>query len=508
MYTPSEWGAEFHALTTNEALGAGAAGPGKSFVLLMDPMHQLTVENARVSRDPTLIGAEPGSTEWEAIIKNPLSPGHSLGWALHLRRTNPMLQQTMVRAKRVFGAMDAGLRFDSDTKTYIFSCGFRYQFGHCQHSDDWDIYMSNEYTHISFDELVQFEEEQYSQIITRLRTSDPVLEGMLKVRAMSNPLMRRTKAENFHVSNPHWVREYFVEPAPEGRVVVRKTAYDPSTEEEVFRTRIYLPATIDDNPDKRFVKQYKATLLHAKKHIRKALLYGDWYVSAGSFYGDEWDANIHTCNPFRIPPDWPVFRSMDWGFKKPGCIHWWAMDPDGNLYCIKEFTFRLKDAKWVARKVKEIEKGMGLWGGSGSKLTGPADTQLWEKRGESGSSKAEEMAELGVSWVFADKRSRQRNAERISARLEDHENYTTTPGIVFFKSCIMAIRTMPAIQTNPDNVEEPQDGGEDHWHDSVGYACAFASHGRDGIPVPRDDDELEDGYSDDEDRGTYGYGQH
>ena len=508
IYKPSKWGDEFHALDTHEALGAGAAGPGKSWVLLMDPIEQLMVETARMMGKPELVGAAPGTPAWQALMSNRLRPGGSMGWALHLRRTHKMLQQTMVRAQKVFNAIEPGVRYESGTQTYIFSSGFRYQFGHCQHSDDWDIYMSNEYTHIGFDELVQFEEEQYSQIITRLRTSDPILERMLKIRAASNPLQRRRKDENFHVSNPNWVREYFVEPAPQGRVIIKRVEVDHKTDEEVIRTRIYLPATIDDNPDPRFVKQYKATLMHAKPHIRKALLYGDWYVSAGSFYGDEWDKAIHTCKPFNIPPDWPVFRSMDWGYKKPGCVHWWALDEDDNLFCIRELTFKKKTATWVAKRIREIEQDMGWWGYEDSKLTGPADTQLWEKRGEDAKSKAEEMADQGVSWVHADKRSRQSNAERLAERLEDHDDYQTIPGIVFFETCIMAIRTIPAIQTDPNDVETPLDGGEDHWHDSTCYACAYASHGREGIPAPEEDDDFDDDPFDDVPRGQYGYGAH
>jgi hypothetical protein len=506
MYTPSKWGMEFHAQTAHEVLGAGAAGPGKSWVLLMDPIGQLQMEMARMEGDPSIVGVEEGTPAWDTIMNNRIRPGESAGWALHLRRTHKMLQQTMVRAKKVFNAIEPGVRFESDSQTYVFACGFRYQFGHCQHSDDWDIYMSNEYTHIGFDELVQFEEEQYQQIITRLRTSDPILEQMLKIRAASNPLQRRRKDENFHVNDPHWVRRYFVEPAPQGRVVVTKKEVDKVTDEEFVRKRVYLPATIDDNPDPRFVRQYKATLMHAKPHIRKALLYGDWYVSAGSFYGDSWDTSIHTCKPFNIPNDWPVFRSMDWGFKKPGTVGWFALDEDGNMYGIRELTFKRQTAAQVAERIREIEEHMGLWGYGGSKITGPADTQLWEKRGETGKSKAEEMEELGVSWEPADKRSRQHNAERLEARLADHDDYTTTPGIVWFDTCAMSIRTIPAIQTDPNDVEVPMDGGEDHWHDMACYAVAYASHGRIAIQPPDESEYEIEPEEDYEERGQYGYG--
>ena len=46
----------------------------------------------------------------------------------------------------------------------------------------------NAQTAIYFDELTAFNEEQYDQITTRLRSSDAVLGTMLKVRSMSNPM--------------------------------------------------------------------------------------------------------------------------------------------------------------------------------------------------------------------------------------------------------------------------------------------------------------------------------
>jgi hypothetical protein len=293
-----------------------------------------------------------------------------------------------------------------------------------------------------------------------------------------------------------------VEPAPEGKVIL-KEKFKRKNGEIFWNTRIYLPATLYDNPDPEFVKDYEARLLTKPDHIKQAMLYGNWYITVGSHYADAWRPDLHVCSPFRIPDDWPQLRSMDWGFKKPGCIYWGAIDPDDNLIVHKELTFRGKEAKQVAWEVRDIEEDLGLWSGR-SRINGWADDQLWEKRGESGMSKAEEFAKQGVSWRKADKRSRQRNSERLIARLNDHKGGTSMPGIVFFDTCKQALRTIPSIQSDPSAPECPVDGGDDHWHDAILYMCAAASRGRAGVSSIRVEEEVEEEAP--ESRGRYGYG--
>lgn len=469
-----------------------------SFALLMDPLAQINVEHERCL--------------YASNHDHPLRWGDSSGWALHLRRTRPMLVQTIRRSQQIFPQIDPKARWLEKETTWIFQSGYRFQFGHCKDPDDWDIYFSNEFTHIAFDELIQFDEEQYIQITSRLRSSDPVFNTeklhLLKVRACSNPYMRRENGEDFSVKDPRWVRRYFVDPAPQGKVTLYR---DLKRRDGTIarRTRIYLPATLYDNPDKEFVRQHEPRLLALPPHQRKAQLEGDWYGVADAFFSNDWDSRIHVCAPFNIPKRWKRFRSMDWGFKKPGCVHWWAMDEDGNLFCEKEFTFQGMLANDAAVEARRIERGLGLFQNGVSIITGPADSQIWEQRGEVGKTKAETWQEYGFGWVPADKRSRQSNAERVMKRLRDHHNYTTTPGIVFFSTCIMAIRTLPAIQSDPDNPEIPMDGGEDHWYDSVTYACAYASYGDDRLPGRGDDDDSdwEREVSDHSDRGRSGYGE-
>lgn len=495
IYTPSRYGQIYHATTQDEVLGGGAAGGGKTAILLMDPFQQIIVEHQRCQNPE-----HPYPLKW----------GQSTGWALHLRRTLTELEQTMVRAERMFPAVDPGATFDRQKTTWTFSSGYRFQFGHCQNSGDWLKYYGLELTHIAFDELVTFLEEQYENICSRLRSSDPVLRNMLKIRAMSNPVVQRVESDNYTV-NPVWVRERFVDFNPQGEEVqlFKQTLPDGTV---VQKTRLFLPARLKDNPDPAFVQQYTAHLMFQKAHIRSALLDGNWYYTVGSFFGEEWNNQIHVRKPHAIPPEWPQFRMMDWGYKVPGVILWAALDPDDNMIVHREFKFQGMTVKEVSKRIKDIETHMKLWTGKRSKLNGPADTQLWEKRGEEGLSKAEEFMQAGILWVPADKRSRSRNAERIAERLKDHQNGTCTPGLVFFDTCPEIIKTLPAIQTDPGDASTPADGGNDHAFDALAYGVAYASRGRTGMAaVSRSREADLDDEDEEEDarlttRGRWGYG--
>src|SRR5690606_16128188 len=152
--------------------------------------------------------------------------------------------------------------------------------------------------------------------------------------------------------------------------------------------------------------------------------------------------------PYRIPTDWPVFRSMDWGFKAFGCVHWYAMDEDDNLVVFYEYTFRGRTDREVAAALRRIENDVLKipWRDGESQLTGPADTQRWERRGQAVASMAEVMAPLGVLWTKASKESRIRKAQEVYRRLGDHRSGTVTPGLTIFKGCHQLTRTLPAVQ--------------------------------------------------------------
>lgn len=499
IYKPSPWQVKFHAICNpdgtmiDEILGAGAAGPGKSLCLLMNPFDKICEEHARcVDQDHPF----------------PIRIGASEGWTLHLRRMGVTLSQTQVRAQRIFPRIDPGVRWYAGDRMWVFSSGYRYQFGHCNDRSDWEAYDSNQYDEILFDELVQFFKEQYDNIRTRLRSSDPVLSRKLRIRAMSNP-NRKVEDGATVTEDPFWVRTRFVDPHQPGGVILK--AYVSGQDGLPLKvTRLYLPARLSDNPDKGFRAQYGRQLAMMPEHIRKAMLDGDWYVVAGSYWGDVWNSRFHVCRPFKIPKGWKRFRSMDWGYKKHGCVGWYAMDEEGNLYKTREYTFIKTKVADVAKEIRAIEIDMGLWSKERDRslIVGPADDQLWEERGdEIAVTKAQVMQMSGVPWVKADKRSRTRNATLLHERLGDHDGGTSQPGIVFFNTCHNTTMRIPVVPTDPKDQETPLDTGDDHWVDETMYACAYASTEVRVSHVRRDEDDgrvREVAPS----RGrSYGYGQ-
>lgn len=475
-------------------LGGGAAGGGKSIALLFDPLFtQAVIEHARWSGQ--LLDQMPPAMA-ELCRKYPIRKGESEGHALHMRRTTPQLRETIDRSLRMIPKFDPGAVWQAEPQRWVLSSGYKLTFGHCIDEKATENYLSNQYTWLGLDEACQFTERQYEELSGRVRSADPVLRLLLRIRLMSNPA-------------PGWLKERFVDPAPEGGTLLKRKIIDPVTGETQTRTLLFLPAKLEDNPDREFAHKYKFELLSKPAHMRARYLYGDWNSMEGGFFEDDYNPAVHDVDDFKIPRQWPKFRSMDWGFKAPGTIGWFAIDPDDNLYQFYEMNFRLMRDEEVAKRVVEIEQQMGFWNHRErrSRLGGVADTQLWEERGDSGQSKAAVFAEHGIYWQPADKASIARNAERVVARLRDHDG-RKQPGLVLFKGCRKSREMFASIAVDPNDSTIPDKKSPlKHWFDMHGYAAAFASGGAESLYMePHDFDRPDEEPDDLPQASGFGYG--
>lgn len=491
LYSPSPVQQEFHALTLFEAFYGGSAGPGKSAALRADPIQ---------------CGLVP--FEHERCRRREIAWGSSRAVVLNLRRVMSSHHESFMRALELYTAADPGFRY-TDQKNRIvgrFSSGLTVIWGHLNDGNAYMAHRSFEYVAIYWDELPEFEKESYDQMLSRIRTSDPALRHFKRSRSAGNP-------------SPNWVRERFIDPAPEGRRVIRTVVKlsDGTTDE---RARVFIPAKLSDHPDPAFRRDYELTLRTLPKHIREAQLNGNWYLVAGAFFAEAFDPDLIVIKPFKPPKHWRRIRSMDWGLKSECVVYWGAITPTGALIVYRERTFngkrakgRYLSAKKVAEAIRDIEIAHDEWDltRNASKIMGPADTQLWSDIGQDGGATLPlDMASVGVLWKKAQK-GRAQCAQQVYSRLTSRDK-EGRPMLQITADCRDIISTLPALPTDELKPDEPKKGGPDHWYDSLSYMCSELMEKSEEMPrkgaggIDDDDDDEKDKDNNRRAWGRYGYG--
>jgi predicted phage terminase large subunit-like protein len=240
---------------------------------LLRKVYRLTVtENEWICWPPTLkqeaflvalekeilFGGSAGGAKSIALLMAALQyvdiPGYA---ALLLRRTYSDLRlpgALMARAHEWLGGTPA--KWHDDEHRWEFPSGASLQFGYLERANDHYRYQSSEFQFVGFDELTQFEEQQYLYLFSRLRRREGV-PIPLRMRAASNP------GGLGHL----WVKERFLGPPADNR--------------------LFIPARLTDNPhiDQ---EEYRASLSHLDPVTRARLLNGDWSISEGGMFRRDW----------------------------------------------------------------------------------------------------------------------------------------------------------------------------------------------------------------------------
>jgi hypothetical protein len=222
-WRPNKRQEDFLAMPTSvfEGFYGGAAGGGKSEVLLMDPVSKGFTNYA----------------EFHGII---------------FRRTFRQLDESLIpRAKKMYGWSGneaLGAKYNDD-----------------DHAHD---HQTAEYNYAAFDELTHFTEYQYVYITTRVRSSKKGLPAY--VRSASNP------GGLGHT----WVYHRFVKHAEGGHVLINMTLENGKQTKLMF-----IPAKLTDNPVLMEEDPDYVNRLHLlPPNELRALLYGDWHAYAGQVF--------------------------------------------------------------------------------------------------------------------------------------------------------------------------------------------------------------------------------
>jgi|TARA_R110000744_G_scaffold19915_3_gene52368 phage terminase large subunit len=452
---------DFLSSTEQEVLYGGAAGGGKSYAMVADPVR---------------------------YFNNPRSN------MLLVRRSTEELRELISVSKDLYPKAVPGAKFLEREKTWVMPSGATLWMSYLDKDDDVQRYQGQAFNWIGFDELTQWPSTYaWNYMRTRLRTAKG--SGLeLAQRATSNP------------GGPghSWVKKTFVDPAPANKAF---WALDPETGEaltwpasskfaqsndligEPMLKRKFIPATLFDNPYLAEDGMYEANLLSMPDHLRRQLLEGDWDISEGAAF-PEFNRKVHVVEPFNIPDNWTKFRAADYGYSSYTGIVWFAVDPaDEKLVVYRELYVSKVLAEDLADSVLEVERGERI-------RYGVLDSSLWHKRGDTGPSIAERMIAKGCRWRPADRSK----GSRVSGKNELHRRLQVDPGtgeprMVFFNTCPKIIEQLPSIPLDKRNFEDVDTNSEDHLYDALRYGVmtrpqsdyfSNSTHSGSGTSTPSD----------------------
>ena len=431
---------EFLAAPEKEVLYGGAAGGGKSYAMLIDPLRYVHNKNCK---------------------------------AILLRKSMPELQELIDKSQDLYRKAFPGAKWNQQKSRWTFPSGAFIIMSFVENDTDVHRYQGQAFTWIGVDELTHYATPYvWNYLRSRLRTTDPTIKTYM--RATTNP----------GGIGGWWVKKMFIDPAPWDEpfwatdIETGGTLSYPESDfvdkelrgKPVFKRR-FIPANLSDNPYLMQSPEYLAMLSSLPEVQRRRLLEGDWNVAEDTAF-PEFDHQRHTCEPFEIPADWHRFRSCDYGYVAPAAVLWYAVSNAGTVYVYRELYSKGMDAEDLAQKIIELE-----WDDPG-KLSGPLDTESWSERGNTGPSVAETMIREGVNWTKADKSK----GSRIRGKIEIHKRfkvdpYTTDennpdgkPGVIIFRNCRNLIRTIPILPLDSKNSEDVDTKFlEDHLYDSLRY---------------------------------------
>jgi len=437
----------------DEIFGGGSAGGGKSEVEVIEPTGQVHIPHFR---------------------------------ALILRKTYKELEELLGKAERYYPKAFPKARYNGSKHTWTFPSGAKVEFGNLEHTKDKYKYQGRAFDFIGFDELTHFTFEEYIYLSSRNRPNGP-----------------GTRVFRMSTGNPGgighgWVKDRFITAGKPGQTIWEKVelVHPDGHVEKLNLSRVFVPFSLFDN--KILMEndpKYAARLAALPEKERNALLYGDWDSFAGMFFEDfRVDPDIraanamgfeesmeqlrkerrfvHVIDPFEIPDGWKIYRSFDWGYRRPFSVGWWAIDYEGVAYRILEM-YGCTDTpneglKWTADKVfSEIHRieTEHRWL-KGKRIQGVADPAIWQENG--GPSLSETASKHGVFFQQGDNK-RMPGWDQVHYRLAFDEN--GFPMMYVFSNCKAFIRTVPSLQYSETIPEDVDTDGEDHVADETRYFC-------------------------------------
>ncbi|MAJ58057.1 MAG: Terminase-like family protein [Candidatus Pelagibacter sp.] len=398
---------DFLAAPEKDVLYGGAAGGGKSFAMLIDPLRYCHKSAHR---------------------------------ALILRRSMPELRELIDKSRELYPRAFPGAKFREVEKLWNFPSGAKIEFGFLERDADVYRYQGQAYSWIGFDEITHLPTEfGWNYLASRLRTTDPELQTYLRCTANPGGV------------GAQWVKKRYVEPSNHNKSFVGKDGL----------TRKFIPARLQDNPFLAEDGEYERMLLSLPPVQRKQLLEGNWEISEGAAFA-EFDLDIHVIPPFEIPAWWERLKGVDYGYASESCCLWAAIDPeDKTIIIYRELYEKGLTGEALGNRITELEES------EVKSITGVLDTSAWSKTGYSGPTIGETLVRQGHKLRRADKN---RVAGKIQVHEYLRQNRQTgRPKLQIVSSCKNLIKELQSLPLSSSNSEDVDTHSADHAYDALRY---------------------------------------
>ena len=397
---------DFLAAAETDVLYGGAAGGGKSYAMLVDPLRYAHRAAHR---------------------------------GLIIRRSMPELRELIDKSRELYPKAFPGCKYKEVEKLWNFPSGAKIEFGFLERDADVYRYQGQAYSWIGFDEITHLPTEfSWNYLASRLRTTD----------ADIIPYMRCT-------ANPGGV----------GATWVKKRYIDPQTPDTSFEgadglTRKFIPARLQDNPYLARDGRYEKMLQALPPTQRQQLLEGNWDVAEGAAF-TEFETLSHIITPFEIPLHWERIKGIDYGYASESACVWGAVDPsDGTLIIYRE----LYKKGLLGTELGDILTNMEME--DPFSVPGVLDTSCWSRTGTTGPTVGETLQRAGHKLRRADK-NRIQGKIQIHEYLKIKQS--GRPRLQIFNTCPNLIRELQSIPLDKSNPEDVNTHAPDHAYDALRY---------------------------------------
>ena len=397
---------EFLAAGEKDVLYGGAAGGGKSFAMIVDPLRYCHKKAHR---------------------------------ALILRRSMPELREMIDKSRELYPQAFPGAKFREVEKLWNFPSGAKVEFGFLERDADVYRYQGQAYSWIGFDEITHLPTEfSWNYLASRLRTTDPEIQTYLRCTANPGGV------------GAHWVKRRYIEPNEPNTSFTGTDGL----------TRKFIPAKLADNPYLAEDGVYEQMLKSLPPIQRRQLLEGNWEVAEGAAFV-EFDPNVHVITPFELPIAWERVKGIDYGYASESCCLWGTIDiNDGTLIIYRELYKKGLTGEELGAIIGDMELVDPF------SVPGVLDTAAWAKTGTTGPTVGEALVRAGHKLRRADK-NRIQGKIQIHEFLKVKEN--GRPKLQIFNTCPNLIRELQSIPLSKTNPEDVDTHASDHAYDALRY---------------------------------------